>query len=202
MPSVLGWALRPKDSRRGWCDSSGFLCPRYRAGLCDVAVLPGRLLRCRVSMPSISGWALRRSDGDYISSLKFLCPRYRAGLCDVRLYNKMVGALKKVSMPSISGWALRRHALAQPGHAHAAVSMPSISGWALRPRDRPGTRSADYLRVSMPSISGWALRLHPPQRDQWRQRCCFYALDIGLGFATVKAGQDIPRGYPLYALDT
>ena len=53
----------------------------------------------------------------------------------------------------------------------------------------------------MPSISGWALRLHPPQRDQWRQRCCFYALDIGLGFATVKAGQDIQRRYRFYALD-
>ena len=36
MPSVSGWALRPSRYEVLRCgDASAFLCPRFRAGLCD-----------------------------------------------------------------------------------------------------------------------------------------------------------------------
>jgi hypothetical protein len=39
-----------------------FLCPRYRAGLCDVALIGlACIIYTMVSMPSVSGWALRRT---------------------------------------------------------------------------------------------------------------------------------------------
>src|SRR6266566_494549 len=87
-----------------------FLCPRCRAGFCDLAYKtldyirehPFLCPRCRagfrdrfsmvtpkrasnpVSMPSMSGGVLRR-DGDncmYTRTHAFLCPRCRAGFCD------------------------------------------------------------------------------------------------------------------------
>jgi hypothetical protein len=82
-----------------------FLCPRFRAGLCDLASTSGspcgvtifyalgfglgfaiavvrgvRAPHPPVSMPSVSGWAL--FGGEQTGHvLKFLCPRFRAGLC-------------------------------------------------------------------------------------------------------------------------
>jgi hypothetical protein len=69
---------------------------------------PARGLRQVVSMPSVSGWALRRS------------------VVGLRL-------ISSVSMPSVSGWALRLTQEPSAPSAYAfCVSMPSVSGWALR----------------------------------------------------------------------
>ena len=205
MPSMSGGALRPAAAgqrrtrrwflcprcRAGLCDPPaagagrtrrGFLCPRCRAGLCDpTAVRAGRTRRW-VSMPSMSGGALRRRN---------LRPRDCVS--------------DRVSMPSMSGGALRRRlpldslvdrplrfyaldvgrgfatavdALARPCRS---VSMPSMSGGALRlqRRTRSPTGTLPFLcprcraglcdfndgqghprvpAVSMPSMSGGALR--------------------------------------------
>ena len=62
-----------------------FLCPRCRAGLCDQRLRRRCLHGAQVSMPSMSGWALRQQwvGGHTYQNLGFLCPRCRAGLCDV-----------------------------------------------------------------------------------------------------------------------
>src|ERR1022692_4648825 len=157
MPSMSGGALRHSisdtvsstpnrfyalDVGRGFATTgsgersagSTFLCPRCRAGLCD-----NRFWRAvgwvNVSMPSMSGGALRRrilplepaatvrfyaldvGRGFATQHLRhreqyaqpFLCPRCRAGLCDNRFW-RAVGWVN-VSMPSMSGGALRRRIL-------------------------------------------------------------------------------------------
>src|SRR5580704_7752523 len=133
MPSVSGWALRPPEDKNRWLSRGLFLCPRFglgfatdvedqlltvarrcfyalgfglgfatpqqgrpRQALCAGVSMPsvsGWALRQHafdqsrrqdeVSMPSVSGWALRpdRSAGGLLP-LGFLCPRFRAGLCD------------------------------------------------------------------------------------------------------------------------
>src|SRR5271165_3715330 len=62
MPAVSGWALRPvSDLVHAALQRTRFLCPRFRAGLCD----------------------RRRQKSNYWTpDGKFLCPRFRAGLCD------------------------------------------------------------------------------------------------------------------------
>src|SRR5450759_752425 len=64
MPSISGWALRPARNYDLAIRLGMFLCPRYRAGLCD---------------------HLSRTVNDALRALEFLCPRYRAGLCDGRV---------------------------------------------------------------------------------------------------------------------
>ena len=59
--------------------------------------------------------------------------------------------------------------------------MPSVSGWALRQVGVTVTRKG--RKVSMPSVSGWALR--PGFVRKKRQPRRFYALGIGLNFATL-----------------
>jgi len=204
MPSISGWTLQGTSSSKegvqqvrgfyaldigldfargdtyiiAYNSSEGFLCPRYRAGLCK-ATSPGRhhpgqtgfyaldigldfasfnwtrMVRTTVSMPSISGWTLQASGGGITS----------AGVA--------------VSMPSISGWTLqgpstqsanlvtflcpryraglcKRHGTA--GYAHLPhVSMPSISGWTLQGGGLPAV-ARQHRQVSMPSISGWTLQ--------------------------------------------
>ena len=158
MPSVSGWALRPViQAMRSW-GLEGF----YALGIG-------------------LGFATYRNLHELQAlGISFLCPRYRAGLCDEALL-------------------VYQHELVAPGF------MPSVSGWALRPevtvkhcRDRDG--------VSMPSVSGWALRHYEVRRrvlvakflcPRYRAGLCdalyfsivdrpggFYALGIGLGFAT------------------
>src|ERR1039457_3236608 len=39
MPSISGWALRPSSLLSGVIQTKRFLCPRYRAGLCDGRVV-------------------------------------------------------------------------------------------------------------------------------------------------------------------
>ena|GEM_PF-5455849 len=58
--------------------------------------------------------------------------------------------------------------------------MPSVSGWALRLTIC--ICLAIVIVVSMPSVSGWALRHHLLLHSTGLVR--FYALGIGLGFAT------------------
>ena len=82
MPSVSGWALHHRPAGRR------FLCPRFRAGLCDIRDM-------RKSNACIG---------------KFLCPRFRAGLCDRRGYGDKRSGVH-VSIPSVSGWALRHEVL-------------------------------------------------------------------------------------------
>ena len=140
------WSARSKRFlcpryRAGLCDGTLlhnldthmllFLCPRYRAGLCDHAIVQGPV---------------------QLINFGFLCPRYRAGLCDCTLPSVTSGANAVVSMPSISGWALRRSRPARTSSA-ATVSMPSISGWALR-LDYCNRHGKLRSSVSMPSISG------------------------------------------------
>jgi hypothetical protein len=67
--------------------------------------------------------------------------------------------------------------------AHVYVSMPSVSGWALRLHRLTSPRYVDG-NVSMPSVSGWALRPTGQIRGVPRALQRFYALGIGLGFAT------------------
>ena len=147
-----------------------FLCPRFRAGLCDRTTTHGKLFlsrfraglrsaTCRQSLqahrwfllPSVSGWALR--------------PRRRSR--SIR---------RRVSMPSVSGWALRpRHPAVSALLREPVVSMPSVSGWALRRQaSRPAGVSGFYaLGVGHEVASGASLGRHR-----------FYALGFGLGFAT------------------
>ena len=72
--------------------ASLFLCPRCRAGLCR-GHRRRNARRCqdvRVSMPSVSGWALQQMpDPDHClcrRTVAFLCPRYRARRCDTNDY--------------------------------------------------------------------------------------------------------------------
>jgi hypothetical protein len=58
MPSVSGWAFR-LQLRFPRNPNPPFLCPRFRAGLCDARHWYSRH-HSQVSMPSVSGWALRR----------------------------------------------------------------------------------------------------------------------------------------------
>jgi hypothetical protein len=95
----------------------------------------GRCQTLTVSMPSMSGWALRPR-----------CVHRGRGNARARF----------VSMPSMSGWALRLQVPKGQGSVfHHSVSMPSMSGWALR---RQTGLSGMLPKVSMPSMSGWALR--------------------------------------------
>jgi hypothetical protein len=75
----LGFAThRPSSSTRS---RKSFLCARCRARLCN-AVGFSRLPQ-KVSMPSVSGWALQRRlliPMVKAASEEFLCPRCRAGL--------------------------------------------------------------------------------------------------------------------------
>ncbi len=59
MPSMSGWVLRGEDLHVRPAVPSGFLCPRCRAGCCEVPVLDGHRAYVFVSMPSMSGWVLR-----------------------------------------------------------------------------------------------------------------------------------------------
>jgi hypothetical protein len=180
MPSLSGWALRPSAFPSAPTCSGSFLCPRCRAGLCGFATDDSKMMgashpflcpRCRaglcgevifsmsacpitvVSMPSLSGWALRACRLRFIRlarrfyalvvglgfaggirlpdahRLEFLCPRCRAGLC---------GRLSR-----------------NPGNRKARMF--------LCPRCRAG-------------LCGIYLSECP-------LRCCFYALVVGLGFA-------------------
>ena len=114
-------------------------------------------------MPSMSGWALRHVDD--------LTVAYAVD--------------HHVSMPSMSGWALRLPVLGFGLIGY--VSMPSMSGWALR--HSPGVNTL-MLQVSMPSMSGWALRRRVDAAAALVVYLLhrFYALDVGLGFATDVLG--------------
>jgi hypothetical protein len=141
-----------------------FLCPRFRAGVCDAdlrstrghhklrfyalgfglaSATRGRVhhirVRSRVSMPSVSGSALRHLDNATGAFIR-----------------------QKFSMPSVSGWVCDRYyrASVEGRRGRRQVSMPSVSGWGLRCYRNIGvSRCTAHRRVSMPSVSGRALQL-------------------------------------------
>ncbi len=161
-------------------------------------------------MPSTSGWGLRPPT-DLATGR---CPGFYA--LDVGLGfattppTSSVRRSPAVSMPSVSGWGLRPGHGRLPGLRAHRGSMPSVSGWGLRPA--PPVRARRPRRVSMPSVSGWGLRPphsagydyfwigflcprcragvcdHGEQLIEVRPPTCFYALGVGLGFATIVVG--------------
>ena len=114
-----------------------------------------------VSMPSVSGWALR--------------PESPAA----------ARASQPVSMPSVSGWVLRPRRSGANCPQLRCVSMPSVSGWALRLAPSPVIGPGG--KFSMPSVSGWSFATTGPVGQRPRRRG-FYALGFGLGFATRSRG--------------
>ena len=135
-------------------------------------------------MPSMSGWALQRTYGSLPRWRPwFLCPRCGAGLCNPRhpQGQECNPSAAGVSMPSMSGWALQR----------LSMNRREIDfGLFLCPRCRAvlcngHVRMASDLHgvVSMPSMSGWALQHTRASRIRLGESG-FYALDVGLGFAT------------------
>jgi hypothetical protein len=137
-------------------NSNVFLCPRCRAGLCNRVEPAASPLRGVVSIP-----------------------RCRAGLCNI--YSKPSKEDVDYSFYALGvglGFATRE--IFGIGPSDESVSMPSVSGWALQ-REVP-IQGLLGLHVSMPSVSGWALQPRSTVRSRPERR--FYALGVGLGFAT------------------
>jgi hypothetical protein len=158
MPSMSGWALQRSRSHLLTHPRSAFLCPRCRAGLCN-----------------ITAGLLALTMG-----LMFLCPRCRAGLCNATTPDAS-HAIRRFLCPRCRAGLCNRNANGvTPGHK-----------WFLCPRCRAGLcnswrRSCLWRtsHVSMPSMSGWALQLHYVIEPAGLTVKSFYALDVGLGFAT------------------
>src|SRR6266508_3518554 len=108
MPSMSGWVLRG-HWLPGWWRPLRFLCPRCRAGCCEVRHKVEAIVNASVSMPSMSGWVLRGSP-----------TAIRDGQCETGFYALDVG------LGVASAGAGCRFAVLYP------VSMPSMSGWVLR----------------------------------------------------------------------
>jgi hypothetical protein len=53
----------------------------------------------------------------------------------------------------------------------------------------------------MPSMSGWALQANLDIEEQESAAHCFYALDVGLGFASIEHRQFMKYVHGFYALD-
>src|ERR1039457_818423 len=127
MPSVSGWRLQPRHPGRRrraaqgrfyalgiglafavgpsvlkkYGTGKGFLCPRYRAGVCSRAERAEEIRdRERVSMPSVSGWRLQLE---------------RTGI---------VSGDRAVSMPSVSGWRLQ--VLARPPSSRSSTCFYAL----------------------------------------------------------------------------
>ena len=116
---MSGGALRPGKGY-GSLNASRFLCLRCRAGLCDMLTTTGSLTTTTVSMPSVSGGALRLGHGALDSryllrfyalgvgrALRRSTTECRAGLCDLQHHRRPPG-VRSVSMPSVPGGALRQ----------------------------------------------------------------------------------------------
>ena len=158
-----------------------FLCPRYRAGLCDkLAGLRQQLnsfYALGIGLAFATALALAHAAPRH---RPFLCPRYRAGLCDATSCSS--GPAADVSMPSVSGWPLRpftpwrrwrsasflcpryRAGLCDSGKApgedlfgHCFYALGIGLAFATGPHRGP----PHGVLVSMPSVSGWPLRRMP-----------------------------------------
>jgi len=124
-----------------WRPSStpAFLCPRCRAGCCEVPQQQSGMGNARrVSMPSMSGWVLRGRGqvADLLFCTPFLCPRCRAGCCEGML---RFGACEQ------GGWGRLRH--------------PCLGGECSRPTAalRAGRRAVSWEdALRQPGCSGWS----------------------------------------------
>ncbi len=200
---------------------SSFLCPRCRAGCCElrrrqaVGQLRDPFLcpRCRAGCCELQAF------NAFLRFSAFLCPRCRAGCCEQQQHGPSRPPVR-VSMPSMSGWVLRgrgekegvgvqsflcprcRAGCCEPKLVVMllliGVSMPSMSGWVLRGSSyrRP---SRGRGNVSMPSMSGWVLRELFLGAAAERGR--FYALDVGLGVARARCSSALSLRHGFYALD-
>ena len=186
MPSLSGWALQPeKHSPR---PSRSFLCPRCRAGLCN---WPERrpTARANVSMPSVSGWALQLAQGASAEGQirSFLCPRCRAGLC-----NYLAVCVDRITDGFYAlgvglGFAM--------GNAMAAYRPAQF----LCPRCRAGLCNASSARRGMHlGVLFLCPRCRAGLCDHSNGGALaaivgFYALGVGLGFATFGGRRERER---------
>ncbi len=175
MPSMSGWVLRPqaeetarpskrqcfyaldvglgvatKDDLIKYYLSEGFYALDVGLGVATAPSSGWRSGTFRVSMPSMSGWVLRRPDGgDKFFDALFLCPRCRAGCCDAS---------------AVLAPVLARFYALDVGLGVATRTRKSSS------RSR---RSGFYaLDVGLGVATLFA--------ELARARECFYALDVGL----------------------
>jgi hypothetical protein len=127
-----------------------FLCPRCRAGLCNLCFTPSVRLapflcpRCRAGLCDGSIFAIP-------VSFLFLYPRCRAGLCDPRSTTQSTAtSLSFYALDVGRGFATL--ACNQRAQRRAEVSMPSMSGGALRRMPSQGTCD----------LGVWCPLRHPP----------------------------------------
>ena len=162
MPSMSGWALRLTFTIAGYSPHEGrFLCPRCRAGLCD-----------------------RGKTAEYGAIGLFLCPRCRAGLCDL-LPATVLRVLRLFLCPRCRAGLCDIPALFSDDEA-------AEIGAFLCPRCRAGL--CDKKNISRMTLTTKFLcprcraGLCDNARSAWEywEALCFYALDVGLGFATVR----------------
>ena len=160
MPSVSGWALRPPSTPTHICSWHCFYALGFGLGFAtdsgsgSASPATGRFYALGFGL----GFATAAiTILPHLLNRRFLCPRFQAGLCDAGFKGipDPVRVGDHVSMPSVSGWALRQHTTY---HAYP---------WSLflYPRFRAGL--CDSTSSPLSTLA-----------------CGFYALGIGLGFAT------------------
>jgi hypothetical protein len=89
-----------------------------------------------VSMPSVSGWALRRSVlREQGVPAGFYALGFGLGFAAKWSWRKI--RTIPVSMPSVSGWALRRRAAEVPGQVHRFYALGFGLGFATRTQSSP-----------------------------------------------------------------
>ena len=159
MPSVSGWALRRRVATAIPVNPV-FLCPRFRAGLCDRHRYSG----CSCVQP-------------------FLCPRFRAGLCDVSACDQR---LCRTSGFYALGFGLGFATSAQTSSPAPACTCFYALGFGLGFATIVRVRATDlHDRRCFYALGfglGFATRKPTPRRRSTAQG--FYALGFGLGFAT------------------
>ena len=137
-----------------------FLCPRCRAGLCDRDAQRRHAQTRRVSMPSMSGGALRRLADQRLEQPKpsgFYALDVGRGFATATR-SSVPAHFPSVSMPSMSGGFATPEAQRRLG-VRSGVSMPSCRAGLCDLRRYGGVRLD--VHVSMPSVSGGGLRRMP-----------------------------------------
>jgi hypothetical protein len=136
-----------------------FLCPRFRAWLCDLARPNGRRSSLLFLCFRFRAWLCDNNFPDISAFvLAFLCPRFRAWLCDPARGKYMLtpkGRKEAFLCPRFRAVLCDDYTVESASRA-LGVSMPSVSGCALRPSGK--RLGHDFHNVSMPSVSGCALR--------------------------------------------
>ena len=165
MPSVSGWALRLMSAATFDSNRRMFLCPRYRAGLCDVTIA-------------------HTYNNPILAS--FLCPRYRAGLCDCTSTwtSSLSGSAGSFYALGIGlGFATYSPSERFEQDAQIVFLCPRYRAGLCDLRSRLcGSTSSFYaLGIGL----GFVTRILPG-RQRPALAGSFYALGIGLGFATPR----------------